>query len=83
MHCQPVEFGSDSVQDASEDSPSGVAVAVKILQFYKREFPSAIPNHHVPFLLGNSIGILHIVYMKLKIYFAYTSKTDYVLYPAL
>jgi len=56
-----VEFGSDSIKDADEDSPSGgVAIAVKILQFYKREFAPAIPNHHVPFLPGNSIGIFYI-----------------------
>ena len=39
VNFQSVEFGTDSTKDAGEDSPAGgVAIAFKILQFYKREY---------------------------------------------
>lgn len=72
-------FCSDSIKDAGEDSPTGgVAIAVKILQFYKREFLLSQTIMYQIFYTFRSAYLIYNICEAYNILSLY-SRTDYVL----
>lgn len=85
MSSQTVDYGADSTSDADQESKvdaeqdsssAGVAIAIKMLKFYKSEAPLVIPAF---VLLSN--GMMHLfVIPRLILFFMHILQEKFLLY---